>query len=298
MTADPLAPEGVLRILLVEDNPGDLLLLKETLAETRLPFALTHCADLESALALSQTDLFELMLLDLSLPDSTGVATVARASQAYRRIPIIVMTSLDDDAVGLKAIQLGAQDYLVKQHVTAYLLRRSVRYARERHRERQVLLKASLIDDMTGLYNRRGFLSAAHEELERGGGRFLALFADLDGLKQINDLHGHAWGDRAIVKTAEILKLCLDSEAVAARLGGDEFVALIPSPRPGAEEALRASLQKEVDGVNRKGEKPFPLSVSIGFQRADLEEGPIDLETLLARADGELYKAKRVRKGV
>ncbi|SDT86891.1 response regulator receiver modulated diguanylate cyclase [Verrucomicrobium sp. GAS474] len=284
-----------MRILLIEDNRGDALLLEETLKETNLVFEIRQCEMLQDGIDLAQKESFDLVLLDLSLPDSSGAATVARAGKAFWKIPVVVLTSLDDDQMGLKALQFGAQDYLVKSQATAPLLLRAIRYAKERHRERETLLQASLIDPLTGLYNRRGFISVAGEELTaRQGGEALVLFADLDGLKPINDTHGHAAGDWAIAHAGEALKGATSSDAIAARIGGDEFVVMILRAPEGTEEHLKVRIKEETARINAESGRPYRLSMSLGFHRPKPGE-PIELDQLLNQADAALYEAKRAR---
>jgi len=293
----PLIPP--LNILLIEDNPGDALLLRETLQESGVPFELCHVEQLQDGVERAQRQVFDLVMLDLSLPDSTGLATIARAGKAFWKMPVIVLTSLDDDQMGLKSLQFGAQDYLVKSQVTAPLLLRSLRYAKERHREREALLRASLIDDLTGLYNRRGFVNVGAEELAAAAARgreLLVVFADLDGLKQINDLHGHAAGDWAISKAAQVLKAAFSPDDIVGRIGGDEFAAICPHPAPGEEERLRDTLSTALREAAEEFGKPYTLSVTLGFHRPPQGE-PADLDGILVRADQALYQAKRARPG-
>jgi len=124
-----------LHVLLVEDNPDDAELLRESLAESRGErIELTAVETLRDGLAHLEHGPVDLLLLDLSLPDSQGLDTVRRALTHAPRVPIIVLTGLDDDALGVDAIHAGAQEYLTKGQVEGALLRRSMRYAIERHR--------------------------------------------------------------------------------------------------------------------------------------------------------------------
>jgi signal transduction histidine kinase len=136
---------GPVRILLVEDNPGDARLLRETLREAHsLPFHLVHASRLSEALELVAAQAPEVVLLDLSLPDAHGMDTVGRMLRAAPEVPIIVLTGLADETIAVQAVQSGAQDYLVKGTVEGGTLARAIRYAIERKRlegERARLLR-------------------------------------------------------------------------------------------------------------------------------------------------------------
>ncbi len=137
-----------LTVLLIEDNPGDARLFEEMLRETselsmRTDAAgpdadslrLRHETRLEPGLELLDSTAVDLVLLDLNLPDSTGLDTLAAVIEETERLPIVVLTGLDDRDVGVQAIEQGAQDYLVKDNVTSDLLVRSIHHALERNRQ-------------------------------------------------------------------------------------------------------------------------------------------------------------------
>lgn len=134
-----------IRVLLVEDNPGDARLLRETLAgagTTR--FVITHVDRLAEAVARLARERFDVVLLDLHLPDSSGLETFSRAHENAPGAPIVVLTGLDDEDMAIRAVQAGAQDYLIKGQVPSTLLVRALRYAMERIRREQVdLLRKS-----------------------------------------------------------------------------------------------------------------------------------------------------------
>src|SRR5204863_7300537 len=116
----------------------------------------------------------------------------------------------------------------------------------ERKRAEAALQSMSLVDELTGLYNRRGFLAVTEQHLasiRRNHKMPVVLYADLDGLKKINDTHGHHEGDRAIVKTAEIFKDTFRTSDIVARLGGDEFIALAGIGEEESTETLTTRLQ-------------------------------------------------------
>ena len=123
------------KVLLVEDNPGHALLLREMLGRTApAQFAVTHVARLDEALERLGEGPFDLVLLDLSLPDSMGFETFAQAHARMPESPIIVLSGLEDEELALRAVREGAQDYLVKGQVDGNLLARAIRYAIERKR--------------------------------------------------------------------------------------------------------------------------------------------------------------------
>ncbi len=141
-------------ILLIEDNPGDARILRELLAEADPSrFTLTHVDRLAKGITCIQEGGIEIVLLDLSLPDSQGFATLIAMHKVAMGIPIVVMTGIEDEALGLQLVQQGAQDYLVKGQVTGPLLQRSLRYALERARmanelRQKTTLLQSVLDSM------------------------------------------------------------------------------------------------------------------------------------------------------
>ena len=133
-----------LRVLLVEDEPGDARLVTGALKQSRSPaFTVVHDLTLTGALArLAEGEPFDVVLLDLSLPDSSGIETLRRMQQAQRSLPIVIMTGLDDPAFAEGALEAGAQDYLVKSDEPERTVARSIRYAISRKHaelERQAL---------------------------------------------------------------------------------------------------------------------------------------------------------------
>jgi DNA-binding NarL/FixJ family response regulator len=126
---------GIMRVLLVEDNPGDLRLTAEALRESAsVEFRLTSRALVGEAIEQLETVPFDAVLLDLSLPDSQGLSTVTRLLGAAPEIPIVVLTGVNDEELGSQAIAAGVQEFLVKGRVDAETLRRTLRYAIERCR--------------------------------------------------------------------------------------------------------------------------------------------------------------------
>jgi diguanylate cyclase (GGDEF)-like protein len=152
----------------------------------------------------------------------------------------------------------------------------------------------ALTDDLTCLYNRRGFFAAATQQLKlarRNSENLLLLFCDVDGLKKINDTYGHREGDLALIHTADALEQTFRSSDILARLGGDEFVVLALETRDQSQEAILQRLEKNLKKANRAG-AGYQLSVSVGVARF-IPNQAVTLGELMVQADQAMYEQKR-----
>ncbi|MBI5583616.1 MAG: PAS domain S-box protein [Deltaproteobacteria bacterium] len=191
--------------------------------------------------------------------------------------------------VSLSQFHIEGQSYL-------FVMERDIT---DQKRAQEELRALSLIDELTGLYNRRGFLTLARQQLKMADrmqrGIFL-LFADLDDLKDINDNYGHSEGDRALQAVADILKDTFREPDILARIGGDEFVVLaIEGTSAANAEILNARFTNNLSAYNQKGRHPYPLSVSQGVVR-HVPGRLISIEELMAQADRLMYEKKREKK--
>jgi diguanylate cyclase (GGDEF)-like protein len=168
----------------------------------------------------------------------------------------------------------------------------------ERTRMEGELRNLALTDDLTGLYNRRGFLTLAAQQLKlahRMESGLSLIYADLDSLKWINDTFGHDEGSAALCKTAEILRETFRDSDIIARLGGDEFTVLVietSSPNP---EIITTRLQEKLADYNAQRTHSYELSLSVGIAYLD-PKSPVPIEELMATADERMYENKRNRK--
>lgn len=294
----------IIRTLIIEDNPGDERLLREALrfppggdAAPRFEIA---CADaLGPGLELLAAGGFDIVLLDLFLPDSRGLETLARICSESSEAPVIVLTGLADEALAVRAVQEGAQDYLVKGQIDGNLLSRAIRYAIERQRLQAAARSLSLVDELTGLYNRRGFTTLAERHLQlaaRGKRPAFLLFADLDGLKAINDGHGHRAGDGALVAAAQALQRTFRATDVLGRIGGDEFTVLAVDALEESPELALGRLAENIERFNRSSIAPWKLALSAGVARAPAEGPTPTLAELMSAADALLYERKKARR--
>ena len=156
----------------------------------------------------------------------------------------------------------------------------------------------SITDDLTGLYNRRGFFSIAEHQLKIATrmrkGLFL-FYADIDKLKWVNDKFGHFEGDQLIIRTADILKDSFRNSDIIARIGGDEFVIFPVEAEEGTPEVISTRLQNKIDRMNQEITQKYPISVSIGNAYYDPSR-PCSLEELLNLADMSMYQQKISKK--
>ncbi|HEX7043835.1 MAG TPA: diguanylate cyclase [Burkholderiales bacterium] len=291
--------QKAITVLVVEDSPTDALLLREALRDERsLQIQTAHAETLSEALRCLQERSFDLILLDLGLPDSQGLETFARMHDQAPQVPIIVLTGLDDDELAIQAVKEGAQDFLTKGRVDRYWLVRNIRHALERHQMYLEMHALSLTDGLTGLYNRRGFVTLAEQQLKvaRHSQRGLILvYADLDRLKYINDTFGHPVGDEAIVRTAEILERTFRASDILGRIGGDEFAALAIRGSDEAVHAIPQRLQKILAQHNAATPRPYQLSVSIGAMYFDPRQ-ELSIEDMMKKADEAMYRQKRLKR--
>ncbi len=165
----------------------------------------------------------------------------------------------------------------------------------ERVRMEETLRALALIDDLTSLYNRRGFVTLGQQQLKaasRTKRRMVLLFADFDGLKLINDAFGHSEGDRALIETADALRETFRESDIIARIGGDEFVVLAIETNGSPAEVLAIRFQENLKARNVRENRHYRLSLSVGLARYDPEH-PCSIDELLTQADRAMYEQKR-----
>lgn len=171
---------------------------------------------------------------------------------------------------------------------------------KEREKIEEKLKQISITDELTGLYNRRGFIELAEKQLQvanRHSNTLFLLFIDLDDMKGVNDLLGHEAGDNMLIETADLLTRIFRESDIISRLGGDEFSALvIGSEKEEKKQTAMERLQSGVDLLNTQVGRSYQLSMSIGATRFDPEIHHT-LDDLLSDADARMYEEKKKRKG-
>ena len=150
-------------------------------------------------------------------------------------------------------------------------------------------------DELTGIYNRRGFLTLAEQELrraERTKKGMLFIYADLDGLKLINDTLGHQTGDEALVEATTILKEVFRESDIIARIGGDEFALLVPETPTTYASGVKQRLERQIQLRNARPNREYRISMCIGVAHYD-PHNPVSLDKLISTADSAMYEHKR-----
>ncbi|MFV2061108.1 MAG: EAL domain-containing protein [Gammaproteobacteria bacterium] len=289
-------------VILVDDNPGDVRRINTFLSKSNNEqFSLTTFARITDAIEELSKNSYNVMLLDLSLPDGSGIRILNKAHQVVPDMPIIIITNEEDDELAIKAVQSGAQDFIVKNTFDASLLFRSIRHAIERKRlwvklaqteKREHFLATR--DVLTGLPNRYTY----NDRLKRGlsycnryGGKLAVMFMDLDRFKFVNDTLGHKVGDILLKDVAKRIQTCLRETDIVARLGGDEFIFLLPK----IDQSLKAAkVAKHILKVLKKQffieEQEIYISASIGI--AMYPNDGEDATQLIQNADMAMYSAK------
>lgn len=290
----------MIKVLLVEDNPVDAQLTQDFLAEWALDrFEISHASLLADGLITLSRGRFDVVLLDLSLPDTHGLSTVTQVLATSPEVPVVVLSGHDDHPLALKALQHGAQDYLVKGEGGADFLARSLLYAIERKRAQERLTYLAQHDQLTGMINRALFrdrLLHAMARSKRKDQPLAIMLLDLDRFKAVNDSLGHDVGDQLLKVVAARLTECVREVDTVARMGGDEFTAILEGVSGEADVAVVAHRIVESIGTPFEiGAHRVSIGVSIGITLYPLDDQNID--ELLRHADKAMYAAKHLGGG-
>ncbi len=288
--------DKTIKILYVEDDMDHAVLIRELLEKIKnVHYKLTHVQRFDEALLEIDNEDYDIVLLDLSLPDEQGVSTVARVCEQASDIPVVVISGTDDETMAIKALQKGADEYLVKGKVKSHSLSRILRYAIMRHKGRVELQSLSLVDDLTGLYNRKGFMLFAQQQLSlsvRAKRGMILFFIKLNGLKEIKDKSGHQSGDLALIETASILKEVFRDSDIVGRHAEDEFTAIAIESFDANNEIIIKRLQDDLYSSNKQANRLYELSLSIGTAYYDTEE-LCSIEKLINRAEESMNEQRK-----
>ncbi|TBR42142.1 GGDEF domain-containing response regulator [Marinomonas agarivorans] len=294
--------------LLAEDNPVDAELFSKMLDEAFKGQCSIVCVDRFEKIsqALSKGNV-EALILDMNLPDRSGADNVYHLDKTYPMLPIVVLTGNEDLDLAIHSLQNGAQDYLSKNNVTPEILKRSVRYAKERKqielklkdaledaafKNEQLAIQANY-DSLTNIANRSYFNDIAKRTLARAKRKKSLvglLYFDINNFKNINDTYGHLIGDGLLQQVANRLNKIVRSTDLLARLGGDEFVIITDLLEDKDDiTPLLQRVQNQFESSFHIDSWDIDVSSSIGVAFYPEAE---NLDVLIKQADCAMYEAK------
>jgi two-component system, cell cycle response regulator len=257
--------------------------------------------DFHSTLRMVTEQTPDVLLLDSTLPSHFVSRMVIQMRDKMPSLPILLLPNIHsavdqgvmDQLQGAPEVG-GNQGSSAGAPVTTDTIARTIRYVHGRLGLQRTLLQMALRDDLTGLHNRRGFTALASQHLRWARDMrqpMLLFFADLDGLKLINDHFGHCAGDRAISLVAACIRRTFRKSDVTARLSGDEFVAMVQEEPGRSAESICQRLQINLADC-AGAESRYQLSLSVGVAHFDPQK-PVALQELMRQADTALYENKR-----
>ncbi len=287
--------EEKLKILLLEDSKIQAMFILKLLEEAgNNNFETTHVITLAASLKAIKDHDFDIILLDLNVPDSESLNTLHTVRPVASDSVIIILSADDNEELALEAVKSGAQDYLVKGKFDANLLKRSIYYGIERAESVRKIYFYAYHDILTELPNRALFMDRLNNfcrDCDRYGNKIALHMIDVDNFKFINDTYGHKYGDELLkVVAARLLQVARKTDTVA-RLGGDEFVII----QTHLSNAMQASVVAEriVESLSAPYvlfDKMVHSESSVGI--AYYPDDTADIGELMQRADVALYSAK------
>ena len=287
-----------LKLLLLEDGCKDARCLQKAIADGgSFECDLVRIDELEHALA-ERSEEPPILLLRSADSSSRLSTDLKRIREIASNVPVLVLPNKQD---GLLHPGSDAGDDPKSNGHHRMNLKKLARILRCGLRQMQVeseLSHLAISDELTGLYNRRGFLLLGSERMKLAHSlkkNVLLFFADLDNLKQINDQYGHQEGDQALLKTADAFRNTFRNSDITGRFGGDEFTALVIEDFGHTSDTISKRLQDNMAELSANNTQ-YPLSLSVGMTRYAAEFRS-SLNKLIAQADQALYKQKQAGRG-
>ena len=284
---------SIKKVLMIEDNINDANIMQEMLTDAiESSFELIRADCLESGLEKLLAGDIDIVLLDLSLPDSQVQDTFSRLYERTPDVPIIVIASPGEESHAVRAAQLGAEDYIIKGKTDSLQLRHLIKYAFEQHELQHELSDLTLVDKLTGLYTKQSlFILSQHylklaNRAEKGMMYFLV---DISNLNEISNVFGSAEQKNALIDTANILKQTFRRSDVIARYAESIFAVVAIEANKDSDKILTHRLQTNLDNYNQSSNRDFKLSIEIGIAYYN-PKYPCSIIEVIARACKSLYK--------
>ena len=287
-----------IKVLLIEDNSDDIQAITSFLDQSeRLNADIKTVDSIKKANTVMFYDKMDIIIVDINIQGMKFEELIESIDKNNLSIPHIVITDERDEDLGIEAVKKGAQDYLVRSELSERILRRALIYSLERHEILESLYRTTIVDELTGLYNRRGLYTLGNQQVElakRHNDDIFNFFLDLDGMKEINDSLGHDFGDKALIDTSKIMHKSFRNTDILSRVGGDEFVVVAVKAQ---FEFIPIIIQRVKDFIEEQNssEEKFKISISIGVSKVELDaESPLD--EAIRDADKKMYDSKMKNK--
>jgi len=281
------------KILVVDDEQEGRRLIKSILKQAN--YNVLEAANGVEALEIMRNEHLDLVVLDVNMPKMDGyrVCQEVRADKFLRRLPIILLTVMDETLDKVRGHRLGIDDYMTKPVDPEEFLTRVASVLDRRRLYEEI----SMTDSLTGLYNINFYknqIDVFFNMARRSGIVFSIAVIDINMFKLINDTYGHVAGDYVLTRLAEILKKTLRKSDIITRYGGDEFVVIFPDLNSSQMEIAVDKIKKAVaseDFTDERSGKKIPVSVSVGSAtwRRDIKD-PTELFDI---ADNKMYRDKK-----
>jgi diguanylate cyclase (GGDEF)-like protein len=283
-----------LKLLLLEDGCKDARFLQKTIGDGgSFECGLVKMDELEEVLS-TVTEEPPILLLRSGDSSAQLSANLKRVREIASNTPVLVLPNSQHGLVLPGAATGNGAKTNEDLRLNLKKLARILRCGLRQSQMESELSHLAISDELTGLYNRRGFLLLGSERMRLAHGmikNLLLFFADLDNLKQINDQFGHQEGDQALLKIAEIFRNTFRNSDITGRFGGDEFTALVIEEYGQTADTITRRLQDNMAELAANNTH-YPLSLSVGMTRYAAEMRS-SLKRLLAQADQALYKQKQ-----
>ncbi len=281
--------KGAGRLLVVDDDETFCGFVDILLSEKG--YQVVTETDTRRVLELLRGQTFDVLLLDLEMPQVHGLELLEQVREHWNVLPILIVTAHGGGDTTLEAMRRGATDFVIKP-VDASHLDLRIRAACDLEHAKRL----ANTDGLTGLYNHRYLHQRLQQEIERGGryARQLSLvMADIDNFKAYNDAFGHPRGDGILIAVAETLRQISRASDVIARYGGDEFVLILPETPAGEARVMAERARESVEALHRAGNGSITPGVTLSLGVASLSAGD-GKHDLIDAADAALYEAKRL----
>ncbi len=232
----------------------------------------------------------DVVLISEEIIDIVSYNIIDREIVKNRNIPYLIINT--SEKILMEAIHSNAQDVILMNNLDIDRAIWSILHSFERNKMINRLYEESIEDALTGLYNRRGFLTLAEDAISLMENlNYHILFIDLDKMKQINDEYGHNMGDNALQEASKILKSSFREGDIISRYGGDEFIVFVSDVGNEVIDKIKGRIDRNIKLLNESKKFRYTLALTVGHSRYNLDKKE-SLKQVIERADEDMYSKK------